>query len=102
MEGKKYDEGKLRYSLLPPKVIEDVLTVLEIGAKKYDIDNWKYVPNFSERYYNAALRHIQAWYYGEGADKETGISHLSHAICCLMFLNWKENEKNENLGINQE
>ena len=91
--GKKYDTDKLKYSLLPKKVIEDVIKVLMIGEKKYGTDNWIYVDNGYERYYNACLRHLQAWYYGEKLDTESGISHIIHAICCLMFIDWKD--KNE-------
>lgn len=86
--GVKHDKGKVRYSLLPKSVLEKVLNVLEFGANKYSKDNWQQVPNARDRYYDAAMRHIQAWYYGETKDPETGESHLAHAICCLMFLLW--------------
>ena len=84
----KHDTGKVRYSLLPKGVLEKVLSILEFGANKYSKDNWQQVPNARDRYYDAAMRHIQAWYYGETKDPETGESHLAHALCCLMFLLW--------------
>ena len=87
-KGTKHDSGKVRYSLLPKGVIEKVLNILEFGANKYSKDNWQQVPNARDRYYDAAMRHIQAWYYGETKDPETGESHLAHALCCLMFLLW--------------
>lgn len=87
-KGTKHDSDKVRYSLLPKGVLEKVLNVLEFGATKYAVENWKEVPNARTRYYDAAMRHIQAWYYGETKDPETGESHLAHAICCLMFLLW--------------
>lgn len=86
--GTKHDTGKVRYSLLPKGVLEKVLSILEFGANKYSKDNWQQVPNARDRYYDAAMRHIQAWYYGETKDPETGESHLAHALCCLMFLLW--------------
>lgn len=87
-KGTKHDSDKVRYSLLPKGVLEKVLNVLEFGTTKYAVENWKEVPNARTRYYDAAMRHIQAWYYGETKDPETGESHLAHAICCLMFLLW--------------
>lgn len=90
--GQKYDTNKLRYSLLPQDVLEPVIQVLEYGAKKYSKDNWKHVDNARERYYDAAMRHLQAWFNGEAKDPETNESHLAHAMCCLMFLLWFENK----------
>lgn len=65
-----------------------MVTVLTLGAQKYDDDNWKKVPNAKARYYDACYRHVEAWRVGENLDPETGCHHLAHAICCLMFLLW--------------
>ena len=86
MEGKKLDAGKPRWSLFPAGTLRKVLDVLEFGARKYDVDNWKHVPDAKRRYYDAAMRHIDAWWNGEQADQETGVHHLAHATCCLLFL----------------
>lgn len=94
MEGMKFDDGKLRWDLLPITEIEEVVKVLTLGAAKYDDDNWKKVADGNNRYYAAALRHITAHRKGEIQDIETGCSHLSHAICCLIFLLWKTNNDN--------
>ena len=91
--GAKHDGGKLRYSLLPKGTVNEVLKVLEFGAKKYAPDNWMKVDNAQTRYYDAALRHITAWHEGEKLDSETGVSHIAHALCCLHFLMWFELEK---------
>jgi hypothetical protein len=86
--GTKHDGGKLRWSLLPPGTILKVIMVLEMGAKKYRIDNWQHVEQPDRRYYDAAMRHIHAWLYGEMNDPESGLPHLAHAVCCLLFLMW--------------
>ena len=86
--GKKYDKDKLRWDLLPIEIVEDVVRVLTKGAKKYSADNWKYVPNPKDRYYAAAMRHLCAYRKGFKRDKQSGQSHLTHAICCLIFLLW--------------
>lgn len=88
-KGIKYDTEKTRFELLPFEQIEQVAEVLTIGAKKYADDNWKKVMPRS-RYIGASLRHIFAWIRGEKLDKETGKSHLAHAVCCLLFLMWSD------------
>lgn len=92
--GRKFDGDKEQFSLLPTGVLKPVLKVLGFGAKKYAKDNWKYVDNARERYFNAAMRHLTAWWEGEKKDPETGESHLAHTVCCLFFLLWLDNKEN--------
>ena len=86
--GIKLDKQKPKWSLVPQGVMPDVVEVLTKGAQKYAPDNWMYVDDARTRYYDACLRHLTAWWEGEQLDPETGNNHLSHAICCLMFLHW--------------
>jgi hypothetical protein len=92
MNGIKFDSQKPRWSLLPSGTISEVIDVLEYGAVKYAPDNWKYVPDLHNRYYDALMRHIEAWWSGEKADPETGRSHLAHAACCILFLMWADKQ----------
>jgi hypothetical protein len=85
-EGKKFDAGKLRHSLIPPGVLNEVLAVLEHGASKYGDNNWLHVADSRTRYYDAAHRHLAAWWEGGWIDEESECHHLAHAVCCLMFL----------------
>jgi len=89
----KFDQDKPDWSLLDLNLIEDVVKVLTYGAKKYDRDNWHKVDK--NRYFAAALRHITAYQRGEKTDSETGLSHLAHAQCCLIFLAYFEKLKGE-------
>lgn len=84
--GSKFDSGKPQYSLIPPNALEDVVKVLTFGAQKYSRDNWKSVPDANNRYFDAAMRHLWAYKKGDPLDEETGCKHLSHAICCLLFM----------------
>jgi hypothetical protein len=94
-KGVKYDGSKLRYSLIPLDSLQEVVKVLEFGAKKYAPDNWKYVDDAQARYWDAAMRHIVAYKLEDKTDSETGLSHLAHAICCLLFLiNFDNNQEN--------
>ena len=84
--GRKFDGGKLQYGLLPPLALKATVEILTFGAEKYEPDNWKYVPDSKRRYFDAMQRHVWAWKNGEQLDPESGIHHLAHAMCCLMFL----------------
>ena len=95
VQGRKDDSAKRRYSLLPTGTVNSVVDVLEFGSKKYADNNWQKVPSAKTRYYDAALRHIDAWFSGETKDSETGLPHLAHAICCLMFLMWFDSGANQ-------
>lgn len=48
-------------------------------------NNWRKGMRWS-RLADAALRHMLKWVSGSRVDEETGLSHLAHAMCCLMFL----------------
>ena len=89
--GTKFDSLKPRWSLVPKGVIAQVVDVLTFGAAKYSSDNWMYVA--PDKYYNALNRHIDAWRSGEKLDEETGKHHLAHALCCLMFMLWHDDNK---------
>lgn len=84
-EGRKFDGEKPRLYLLPPHTLLEVGKVLTFGAAKYDEHNWKKLDNLQNRYTGAAMRHLLAHMQGEELDPETGLDHLAHAICCLMF-----------------
>jgi hypothetical protein len=90
--GKKFDDDKLRWDLLPLKPIEDVVKVLTFGAKKYGPENWRKVEDGVDRYYAACMRHIVAHKMGEKNDPESNLSHLAHAICNLIFMQELDHE----------
>ena len=83
--GVKYDGEKPELYLLPPRALNEVGKVLTVGARKYSPNNWKQLDQLQERYTSAALRHIFAHMQGERLDPETGLDHLAHAMCCLLF-----------------
>jgi hypothetical protein len=84
--GRKDDQGKRRWGLLPWRALGVVADVFTFGAKKYADNNWQRVPCARERYFDALQRHVNAWHLGEANDPETGYHHLAHAACCVLFL----------------
>lgn len=84
--GRKDDAGKPRWSLLPWGAVGQVVDVLGFGARKYGDRNWERVPGWRARYFDAAQRHMLAWWAGERIDRESGMPHLAHATTCLLML----------------
>ena len=96
--GLKLDSGKPKPSLIPFGSLNQIVDVLTFGANKYSADGWKSVPNGKQRYTDALLRHIFAWTSGETNDPESGLHHLAHAGCCILFLLWYcETEENRDV-----
>lgn len=83
--GIKYDKDKAPLALLSTPWLIGVAKVMGFGAGKYGPDNWRGGIEY-RRLISASLRHITAFMSGEDKDPETGMSHLYHASCCLMFL----------------
>lgn len=88
MEGLKYDKDKIRMDLVPMSVIESIAKVLTYGAKKYEVNSWKELPDFWNRYKGALLRHLTAIDKGELIDEESGLDHIDQVLCNAAFLSW--------------
>lgn len=83
-KGKKFDEDKPKVALLSSEALLGMAKVMTFGEKKYGSHNWRNGINLS-RLISASLRHILKYNSGKDTDEETGINHLSHAMCCLMM-----------------
>lgn len=86
-EALRFDEGKSNWSLMPFEAVEEINKVLEFGAKKYAA--WNFTKNGGmnhSRILNSLLRHIFSYMRGEDKDPESGLSHLAHAGCNILFL----------------
>ena len=83
--GIKHDQGKLKWNLLPLHLLEGIVRVLMFGERKYAAHNWRAGMPHSQTY-NALQRHLAAYARGEDIDPESGLPHLDHAGCCLLFL----------------
>ena len=85
MSGNKFDEGKLRYDLIPVVPLRRLAEVFTIGAQKYGDRNWEKGLVFGR--VSAALdRHHQAWKGGENLDPDNGQHHLASVAWCALVL----------------
>lgn len=82
---KKDDKGKVRLDLIPPDFLLGLSQVMTDGANKYGAGNWKKGVEYS-RYYNAAMRHLLAFWKGEDTDPESGSCHLQHIAANMLIL----------------
>lgn len=81
-----HDDGKLQLATLPPAGLRGVAAVQLYGHKKYgDFYNYRLGMEHS-RQISCALRHLLAHMDGETNDPESGLPHLAHATCRIMFL----------------
>ena len=86
-EAIKHDDGKPDWSLVPFESLEGMVKVLEFGAQKYAGWNWTTNGGFPYmRVMRSCLRHLFAWSRGEDIDPESGLSHIHHAMCNLLFI----------------
>lgn len=88
----KADAGKWRPTLVLTPLKKAIAAVREYGIRKYgDEENWRKVE--PERYRDALERHWCAYLDGEKRDAESGLPHLWHIACNVMFLivmEWEE------------
>lgn len=83
--GLKHDQEKPRMDLLDADFLEGVAQVLTFGARKYAAHNWRGGIHCS-RLIASAYRHLGAINRGEDIDDESGLPHVYHLGCCVMFL----------------
>lgn len=89
--GMKHDSDKLLYRPLMSGLavaLTAVSAVLSYGAQKYKVDSWQTVPEGRRRYEDAYYRHQMARQMGEVYDEESGLPHMAHELCNLMFMFW--------------
>jgi hypothetical protein len=79
-------EAKPKISSTPTIGIREMGKVFELGAKKYGRYNWRLHQVSATVYYDAAWRHLSAWFDGEDLDPESGVSHLAHVMACMTIL----------------
>lgn len=56
------------------------------GALKYGRSNFRAVGVRASIYYDAARRHLDAWFEGENADPDSGLPHLAHVLACVAIV----------------
>ena len=100
----RYNDGKLKWSLVHFKSLEPMVRVLMHGVNKYThidekgnvisgADNWKKGLNKKE-ILESAMRHLTALMDDEQIDFESNLEHVGHLMCNCMF--YQYHSKNGN------
>lgn len=84
-DGKRFNEGKLRYDLVHPIALEGLVKVLTQGSIKYDERNWEKGMKWTS-VIASLKRHLAAIERGEDYDKESGLLHIDHVQCNAHFI----------------
>lgn len=87
MLGARFNNNKLKWSLVSWKALEPLVQVLMFGAEKYDDHNWKKGLKYTETC-ESLQRHLNSFIEGEDNDKESKLSHVGHILCNAMFLSY--------------
>lgn len=106
----KFDDGKPKMSLIPPRAKWEVAKAMGVGLEKYGAENYLNGGGFAwRRLVDAAERHIDRWKMNEDID-ESGVHHIAHAAAGLMMLlesilankgtddRWKDSAASEDRG----
>lgn len=71
---------------VPPRVLFEIGVGMLEGALKYGRFNYRITGVRSSIYVDAAIGHIFTWVEGEDTDPDSGLSHITKAICSLVVL----------------
>jgi len=82
----QYGVAKPCLSAVPPLALFQIGRAMEMGAAKYGLMNWRLTQVKASVYYNAAMRHLMAWWDGEEFDTESNLPHLALAAANLCIL----------------
>ncbi len=87
------DNPKTRFGLrkpamssVPPAALIHLMRAMADGRRKYGLMNWREKNVSSTIYYDAAMRHLMAWFDGEHSASDSGVHHLGHAMACMAII----------------
>ncbi len=77
---------KVPLHAVPVKPLLEVGLAMMEGGRKYGTHNYRAIGVRMSTYYNAAMRHLMAWWEGEDIDADSNVHHLIKAIACLFVV----------------
>lgn len=75
-----------QFCTIPATVLWEVGVGMLEGAMKYGRHNYRVSGVRASVYVDAAKGHIDQWWEGEDIDRDSGLSHITKAICSLVVL----------------
>lgn len=77
---------KVPFSTVSAPVIAELGLAMLEGDRKYGRHNYRVAGVRASVYYDAMFRHMTSWWEGEDIDEDSGLSHVTKAITCLVVL----------------
>ncbi len=78
-----------RYALrYDPNGWDHMVKVLEYGAEKYERNNWR-KPGDKCKIIDSLLRHLKCMARDEYTDADSGLPHIGHVLCNVMFYTYQ-------------
>ncbi|TXR49902.1 dATP/dGTP diphosphohydrolase domain-containing protein [Phyllobacterium endophyticum] len=71
---------------VPTTALLHLMRAMADGARKYGRMNWREKTVTASIYYDAAFRHMAAWYDGEEDATDSKVHHLGHAMACFAII----------------
>lgn len=78
--------GKVPFSTVPARPVAEIGLAMLEGARKYGRHNYRVAGVRASVYYDAALRHLTAWWEGQDIDPDSGLPPVVKAMACLVVL----------------
>jgi len=75
-----------QFTAIPMTVMAEVGVGMLEGARKYGRHNYRVAGVRASVYVDAAMGHVMQWWEGEDKDPDSGLSHVTKAICSLVVL----------------
>lgn len=75
-----------QFVTVPLTVLAEIGVGMLEGARKYGRHNYRVAGVRASVYVDASIGHIMQWWEGEDIDKDSGLSHITKAICSLVVL----------------
>lgn len=85
---------KVPLHVVPGQVLMELGLAMLEGARKYGSHNYRVAGVRASVYFDAAMRHLMAWFEGEDLDPDSNLSHITKALACLVVL--RDSMMNEN------
>lgn len=77
---------RVRFSAVPMNVVAEAALGMTEGMSKYGRHNYRIAGARASVQYDAAMRHLNAWWEGEDIDAKSGLSHITKTITALIVL----------------
>lgn len=71
---------------VPMPVLWEIGMAMFEGGWKYRDHNYRKIGVQASAYYDAARRHLDAWWEGEDIDPKSGLNHITKVMSCLTVL----------------